>query len=99
MTAYIANHEKKRRIFAKREREMRHAIKHVAPAEKLRVAAEKLRAAKIGVFKCRYTMNSENQPHDFSPEEAAVHDDEVRRWMSMSAEEIVEMYRSSAPRA
>lgn len=28
MTSYVANHEKKNRIFAKRERELIHSIKH-----------------------------------------------------------------------
>jgi hypothetical protein len=94
MTAYIANHEKKNRIFAKREREMLHAIRHGFPAEKLLIAAEKLRAAKMAVFKCRFTKNSENQPYQFAPEEMAAHDRQVQFWLSSSADEIVDMYRS-----
>jgi hypothetical protein len=95
MTAYIANHEKKKQCFAKRERELRHLIKHSAPAEKQRVAAERLRAAKMGVFKCRYAMTSENMPHSFSPEAEALSDDEVRQWLEIMADQILEMYGSS----
>jgi hypothetical protein len=96
MTAYIANHEKKNRIFAKRERELRHAIKHGFPPEKLMVAAERVRAAKIAVFKCRFSKDSENQPHNFSPEEIAVHDRQVQLWLARSADEIIEVYRREA---
>lgn len=95
MTAYIANHEKKNRIFAKRERELRHAIRHNFAPEKLVVAAEKLRAAKIGVFKCRFTKHSENQPHSFSPQEMAEHDRDLQSWLSRSTEEIINLYRTS----
>ena len=93
MTAYIANHEKKNRIFAKRERELLHAIKHSFPDEKLWVAAEKLRSAKIAVFKCRFTKNSENQPYQFAPEEMAAHNRQVQLWLSYSADEIINLYR------
>jgi hypothetical protein len=93
MTAYVANHEKKLRIFAKRERELLHAIKHDAPAEKLSVAAERLRAAKINVYKCRFTKNCENQPHNFSPEEYAENNNELQRWLSMTTDDIVKSYR------
>ena len=93
MTAYIASHEKKNRIFAKREREMLHAIKHGFPAEKLALVADKLRVAKINVFKCRFSKNSAKQPHNFSAAELAEYDKQVRRWLSMTSEEIVDVYR------
>ena len=95
MTSYVANHEKKNRIFAKRQRELLHAIKHEVPAERLLIAAERLRAAKIGVFKCRYSKSSEKQPHSFSPEADAAHNKQLQRWLSMSADEIVGMYRAA----
>jgi len=93
MTAYIASHEKKNRIFAKREREMLHAIKHGFPAEKLALAAEKLRVAKINVFKCRFSQDSAKQPHNFSAAEIAEHDKGLQRWLSMTSDEIVDLYR------
>ena len=97
MTAYVANHEKKKRIFAKREQEMLHALKHDLSLEKLLVAAEKLRAAKIGVFKCRFSKNSEKQPHSVSPEEMAAHNDEVKLWLEISVDDIVDLYRARVP--
>ena len=96
MTAYVANPEKKNGIFAQRELELRHAIKHNFTTEKLLIKAERVRAAKIAVFKCRFTKNSENQPYNFDPEEVAVHDKHLQRWLSMSATEIVDAYRPSA---
>jgi hypothetical protein len=96
VTAYIANHEKKFRIFAKRERELLHAIKHDYSVEKIVIAAEKLRFAKLGVFKCRFSMNSPRQPHEFNATEVATHNQQVHRWLSMSAEEIVDLYRGGA---
>jgi hypothetical protein len=93
MTAYVANHEKKNRIFAQREQQLRHAIKHGCPTEKLLVAAEKLRAAKIAVYKCRFAKNSSNQPHSFKPDEVAKQDAKLQRWLSMTAAEIVDTYR------
>ena len=99
MTCYVANHEKKNRIFAKREQELRHAIKHNLPADKILLAAEKVRAAKIAVFKCRFTKHSTNQPQSFRPEEIAAHDEELRRWLSMSGDEIVSTYLPGVPKA
>lgn len=93
MTAYIANYEKKNRIFAQREQQLRHAIKHNFPTEKLLVAAEKLRAAKVAVYKCRFAKNSSSQPHNFNAEEMAKHDARLQRWLSMTAAEIVDTYR------
>ena len=95
MPAYVANHEKKKRIFAKRERELLHAIQHRFALEKLPVAAEKLRAARIGVAKCKFTEDSEYQPHNSSAEQMAVKVRELQQWLSMSVDEIIELYRSS----
>ena len=93
MTAYIANHEKKNRLFAKRERELLHAIKHEFSNARLEAAAERLRAAKLAVFKCRFTMNSVRQPHAFSPQQLATCDQRIRLWLAMSTEEIINRYR------
>lgn len=97
MTAYIRNNEKKNRIFAKRERELLHAIKHDVSQEQLLLAAEFVRAAKISVFKCRFAMIGENQPHNFAPEEIAEHNKKLDEWLSISAEAIVERYRLGLP--
>ena len=92
MTAYIANHEKKQRIFEKREGELVRAIKLGRSEDELALAAEILRAAKISVFKCRFVAGSPVQPRQFEVEEVAARKPELARWLTMTAEEIVAMY-------
>jgi hypothetical protein len=93
MTRYLANHQKKNRIFAKRERELVHAIKNGLPAKELAKRAGRARDAKISVFKCRFAKSTELQPHAFSIEDLAKKDEQVRKWLTASTSEIVEMYR------
>jgi hypothetical protein len=93
MTAYVPNHEKKKRIFEKRERELLHAINHDAPIERLLSAAEKVRAAKVSVYKCQSTQNSERQPQSFAADEFAEGNKNLRLWLSMSNDEIIALYR------
>jgi hypothetical protein len=90
MTAF--SYEEKKLLFAKRERELNHAIKHGFSDAKLRVAAEKLRAARLGMFKCQFTLRSGDQPYTFSAEAMAQRNADIRAWLSMSAEEIVISY-------
>jgi hypothetical protein len=97
MTAYVANHEKKNRQFAKRERELIHAIRNGFSCTKIGVAAENVRKAKFAVFKCRFAKSTVRQPHTFSPEEMAANDEQIRKWLSMSTADIVEMYRTNGP--
>jgi len=94
MTAYIANHEKKNRLFAKRDRELIHAIKNGFSSKKIGLAAEKVRKAKMAVFKCRFAKSTVLQPYTFSPEEVAANDKQVRDWLSMSTADIIERYRT-----
>lgn len=93
MTAYIANHQKKNRIFAKRVRELVHAIKNGYSSEKLAVAAERVREAKMNVFKCRFAKSTVSQAHNFSPAELAAGDAKIREWLTMSTAEIIEKHR------
>ena len=95
MTAYLANHQKKQRIFEKRERELTHAIKNAYSAERLALAAEKLRSAKISVFKCRFSADGPVQPHQFHAEEIAKRNPQLERWLSMATEEIIDLYSPS----
>ncbi len=92
MANYLSNHQKKNRIFAKRERELLHAIKHDCPHEKLLEIAEKLRAAKIAVFKSRFAEYTYNVALDTM----ASCSKEVQQWISMAPDEIVSIYRSQA---
>jgi hypothetical protein len=93
MPAYIANHEKKKRILAKRERELIHAIKHDLPIERISFAAERIREAKMNVFKCDFSKSTEVQPHNFSPEEMAASNELVREWLHASTDDIIDAYR------
>ncbi len=92
MTAYIANHQKKKRIFAKRERRLLHAIRHGLPAQKLTELAEDLRTAKYSVFKCDFCKSNSHQPHKFSLEKMADKNKHVRRWLSMTSDDIIRVY-------
>lgn len=92
MTAY--SYEEKRRLFAKRERQLRHAIKHGFPEEKVRAVAEKLRAARLGIFKCQFTLKITSEAYNFSAEAMAKRNKGIRRWLSMSVEEIVKSYET-----
>jgi hypothetical protein len=96
MAGIVPDHQGKNRIFAKRKRELLHAIRHDHPCEKLVKLAEKLRVAKIAVFKCRFALKSRLEPHEFDPHEEAAHDKQIQRWLSMTPDEIVDMHRSEA---
>ena len=87
MTAYIANHQKKKKIFQKREQELRHAIKHNFSQGKVAKAAEKLREAKLNVFKSEFSKNSVLPASDYVPGEEAKH------WEALPVEEIISQYR------
>ena len=58
MTAYIVNHKKKINLLHKREETLRHAIKHSYSQEKVGNVAEKVREAKLGVFKAMFSKES-----------------------------------------
>ena len=96
MTAYIATHRKKGRIFRKREEELRHAIKHGSSVDKLHRAAERLREAKFAVFKSKFSERSVLPASQFSLEDVAEQDPSVARWVAMSLEEIIAQYSQNA---
>ena len=97
MTAYVANHEKKNRLFAKRERELIHALKHSFSDDKTAAAAERLRDAKMGAFKCQFARFTAHQPHTLSPQEMAADNEQVRKWLLKSTADIIETYRKKIP--
>ncbi len=90
MTAYIANHQKKKNIFLKREQELLHAIKHGFTKQKLEKAAEKLREAKLGVFKSEFSKRSVLPASSYEPDEKA------KEWEVISVDEIIKQYRQKA---
>ena len=89
MTCYIANHEKVQRLFAKRERELRHAIHHTSDEAKIVRAAERLREARLKIFKSEFSRRSVLPARYWEPDEAA------RGWQDRPVEEIVEEYRKA----
>ncbi len=90
MTAYLANHQKKHRIFRKREKEIIHAIKNDFSREKLEAAAEKLREAKLNVFKSEFSKKSVLPATSYEPGSKA------QEWASFSTSEIINSYRGKA---
>ena len=92
MTAYLVNHTKKKRIFAKREDELRHAIRHEYSEEKIAQAAEKLRAARFAVLKAKFSRFSVLPASSFSLDELAERDPAVAAWVNMTAIEIASKY-------
>ena len=96
MAGIIPHHDQKNRIFAKRERALIHAIKNELSREKVAAAAERLREAKMAVFKCRFALYTTREPHTFSAEEMAVSNKQVRKWISMRTTDIIEMYHPRA---
>lgn len=89
MSNYIPQNQKKNRLFSKRERELAHAIRHTQPLEKLEALAEKLRAAKMGVFKDRF---DQFEGRIMKEEDKKL----VQKWMTMTNQEILAEYQYQA---
>ena len=87
MTAYIANHQKKINLFHKREDALRHLIRHGYSIEKIEQAAEKVREAKLGVFKAMFSKDSVLPASKYEP------NDEALAWQRKSVQEIIASYQ------
>ena len=90
MTSYLVNHQKAKRVFAKRETELLHAIKNDYTRAKIVRAAERVREAKIKVFKAVFSQ------HSVLPASAYEPDEKAKRWLSRPVEEIIEEYGTTA---
>lgn len=90
MTGYVPNHQKAKRVFAKREAELRHAIKNDYHHAKIVRAAERVREARIKVFKAVFSQYSVLPASAYEPDEKA------RRWLSRPVDEIIEEYGTTA---
>ena len=91
MTAYLKNYQKKKRILAKREKDLVHAIRHQYPPAKLAKAAENLREARIHVFKSEFSRkNPMLPPGHFEPTDRAL------EWQEYSVAQIVARYSPHA---
>ena len=84
MTAYIYNNQKKKRLFKKREQELRHAIKNKHSQKKIILAAENVRKAKLQVFKSNFSDKSVLPASKFKPLGKA------KEWLELSVERIIE---------
>jgi len=87
MTAYVANHRKKKNLLAKRERELRHALRNGLYEANVVKSVENLRAAKLSIFKMEFSRTSTLPASYYRPEGEAL------EWMEMSVGEILVMYR------
>ena len=87
MTAYVADHLKKKAILNKRVAGLQHAVKNGYPNEKIEKAVEKVRAAKLAIFKMEFSRDSVLPAHAYVPTEKAL------KWQQMSIEEIMHEIR------
>lgn len=87
MTAYVANHQKKKNLLHKREQELKHALSHAIDDSKLERAAEKVREAKLAVFKALFSQSSVLPPHSYEESDEAI------KWLNMPVSEIIRLYR------
>jgi hypothetical protein len=83
MTAYIADHGKKKSILEKRVKGLQHALKNEYSREKIEKEAERVRAAKLAVFKMEFSRGSILPAHDYEPTEKAL------EWEGKSIEDII----------
>jgi len=87
MTAYIVNHRKKKAILEKRVAGLQHAVKNSFSREKIEKEVEKVRAAKLAIFKMEFSKNTTLPAHSYEPQgEALV-------WESMAVEDILSEYK------
>lgn len=86
MTAYVADHRKKKAIFAKREQELIHALKNGYSKDRVEKAGEKVRSAQLAIFKMAFSRDSVLPASSYKP------GGEALRWQEMSIQEIIDMY-------
>lgn len=85
----IPDHNKTYRVFHKREAELQHAIKNGHSHEKLIKSAEKLREAKLKIFKSKFSA------HSVLPASAYKPSGEALEWERLSVDEILQKYNSN----
>jgi len=90
MTNYVPDHRKKIRILEKRERELLHAIKNELGVEKITKAAERVRDAKLNVYKSKLAQIPPVEGRWERRE--AMWKKKTSEWQSVSVVEIVDRY-------
>ena len=86
MAGYVPNHQKKKRLFEKREKELIHAINNEFSTEKVIKAAEHLREAKLQIFKSQFAEKTSLPLNIYEP------NDKAKEWQEMAVESIIEQY-------
>lgn len=87
MTAYIADHQKKKSILNKRVSGLQHAVKNKYSQQKIEKEVEKVRLAKLAVLKMEFSRDSVLPAHDYKPTGKAL------LWRCMSVEEILHEFK------
>ncbi len=94
MTNYVPDYKKKIRILEKRERELHHALKNEFSIQKIAAVAEKVRIAKLNMYKARL---AQIPPADGRWERREkLWKAKSEQWQSHTLEEIVRRYAKDA---
>jgi hypothetical protein len=90
MSSYVPDHRKKFRILEKRERELLHAINNEFGVDKIEKAAERVRDAKLNVYKSKLAQIPPVEGRWERRE--AMWKKKTLEWQSVSVVEIVDRY-------
>jgi len=92
---HLSTNQKKRRILARRESDLLRALQRGESEEKLKSAAEEVRAARIRVLNMKRSLVPPcDGPHAVRHRNI---DDEIRECLSTPADAIVPKYRRKLP--
>jgi len=94
MTSYLVNHQKKKRVLAKREQKLRKLLNSEADDDKTSAAAEEVREAMIRVFRVKRSLIPTRSGEDARL--LAKVDRQISEWKSLSMKEIIGLYRNAA---
>lgn len=101
MSNYIPsnNAPKKRRILAKRERELDHHLRHESALETLLKHADQVRVAQVALAKALLSAKQASRSQDEGAHDAKRANLFVRLdlWSQMSAEDVIAHYRKLIP--
>ena len=90
MPCYIANHRKKRRILARRETDLIRALQRGESEEKVKLAAEEVKAARLRVLNVE---RSRVPPSGLNAARFEMIDAEIRECLSVPVDAIVQEFR------
>jgi hypothetical protein len=90
MSNYVANHQKKRRILARRKRDLLRALQRGESEKKVKSAAEEVNAARVRVLNVE---RSRVPPSGRNAAEFDVIDDKIRECLATPVDAIVLEFR------